>query len=480
MKGFYLLFLLFIYSVEIYAQPPNYWSMGSNTESSILAGAVVGGGSGITSIYYNPAGISELTDNKISLDASLFHFNLTNYKKPFSSQDAIDYLDYQVQPRFFSFVHHPKIYPKLSLQYAVFGKGRALTKLYDSGKYKIKEAGTNEDKILVANFNYENRYSDTWFGFGASYQVNDNLAIGMSLLLSAKTFLYYEDVSIDLFSSLDTAQSQTVSKYVYIDRQDLYVFSGIAKFGLTYHTGSWSLGLNISTPSLRFYGDGFHRRDVSMINVNTDAGLQPDFVKKETNYHLVSNFKEPLAIAFGVVKENTDKNLKLYFSTEYFFAIDDYKVIDNSRIANIYTDEYSPGSDFLSYIYGGDHVLNVAIGLKKIIKPNLAYMLGFKTNFSSYNTHSYDTPMGKAQYVRGYSNLFHLTTGVKFDYKKTNVLIGVEYTFGLKRDLYQFRNFEYSSLYDTHNYYAMQSYPKPEMHYIYNGIGFYFGLGFNF
>ena len=479
MRGFYLLFLLFIYSVDVYAQPLNYWSMGSNTESSILAGAVVGGGSGITSIYYNPAGISELTDNKISLDASLFHFNSTNYKKPFSSQDAIDYLDYQVQPRFFSYVHHPESYPNLSLQYAVFGKGRALTKLYDSGKYKVKEAGTNEDKILVANFNYENRYSDTWSGIGASYQVNDKLAIGMSILTSVKSLLYYEDISIDLISA-DTAQNSSVSKYVYIDRQDLYVLSAIAKFGITYHTGLWSFGINISTPSLRIYGDGFHRRDVSMINVNTEDGLQPDFVKKETNYHLVSNFKEPLAIAFGVVRENVAKNLKLYISAEYFFAIDDYKAIDNSRIASIYTDEYSPGSDFLTYIYGGDHVLNAAIGLKKIINQNLAYMLGFKTNFSSYNTHAYDGTESTTQYVRGYSNLYHLTTGIQFDYKKTNVLLGVEYTFGMKRDLYQFRNFEYSSLYDTHNYYAMQSYPEPVMQYVYNGVGFYFGLGFNF
>jgi len=479
MRGFFFFILLLFVSFGANAQPPNYWSMGSNTESSIIAGAVVGGGSGITSIFYNPAGISELNDNKISIDASLFHFNLTKYGAPYGHGSTAKYLDYQVQPRFFSFVHHPKVLPKWSFQYAVFGKGRALTKLYDSHYSLVKEAGTNEKKIFTANFNYENRYSDTWFGVGSSYQVNENLSVGMSFLMSAKTFLYYEDISIDLLPT-DTTHNTSISKYVYIDRQDIYVISSIIKLGVSYNKGRWSYGANLTLPSFRWYGDGFHRRDVSMINVITEDGLQADFVKKETNYHLVSNIKEPLSIALGFVRENQKGDMKLYFSTEYFFAIEDYKAIDNSRIATMYSDEYSPGSDFLSFVYGGDQVLNAAVGLKKNISDNLAYMLGFKTNFSSYKTHSYNDPKGKAQYVRGYSNLFHLTSGIKFDYKKANVLLGVEYTFGMKRDLYQFRNFEYSGLYDTENYYAMQSYPKPIMHYIYNGLGFYFGLGFNF
>ena len=72
-RFFPLIFILFnlFASNSLVAQPNNYWSMGSNTPSSLLAGAVVGGGAGITSIFYNPAGISDIEQNKLALNASL-------------------------------------------------------------------------------------------------------------------------------------------------------------------------------------------------------------------------------------------------------------------------------------------------------------------------------------------------------------------------------------------------------------------------
>ncbi len=473
-----LIITLSAISSLLYAQPSNYWSMGSNTESSILAGAIVGGGSGITSIFYNPAGISEIKDNKISINASLFHFNFTNYEKMLDSKNDLSYLDYQVQPRFFSFVFHPKKYPKLSMQYAVFSRGQYLNKIYYSNTEAIKEIGTNLDKHYSVNFNYENRYSDTWFGFGSSYKFNDKWTLGASLMGSAKTLVYYENASIDILPTTDT--SSLVSKYLYTDRQDLYVISLMSRIGAHYKSGKWSFGINISLPSLRLYGDGYHRREVSMINIRTEDGIEPDFVKKETNYHIVSNFKEPLSISLGLVKNNSKEDWIFYFSTEFFFPLEDYKAIDNSRVANIYTDEYSPGSEFLTFQYGADAVLNASVGAKKVLKENFSVLMGFKTDFASYKTFKTNEESNHSQYIRGYADLYHLTSGVLFEYKRADVLLGLEYTFGMNDNQYQFRNFDYPGVYDTKNLYALQDYPKPEMKYSYNGIGIYFGLALNF
>ncbi|MCK5845954.1 MAG: hypothetical protein KAG84_00830 [Bacteroidales bacterium] len=472
-----LIILLIFPVLSIIAQPGNYWSMGSNTEASILAGAVVGGGSGITSIFYNPAGISELDQNKISIDASLFQFNLSNYKNAYRETEDESFLDYQALPRFFSFVYHSKSVPKLSFQYSVFSRGQHLSKLNGNGSRNVIEEYTNNEKEYSVNYTYENRFTDTWFGIGTSYKINDHWIIGYSLLGSIKTLLYYENTGVDLLPINDSITE--VSKYLYYDRQDLYVVSVINKFGAHYKTGDWSFGLNITTPSIRIYGDGYHRREVSMTNIILKDGPVDDFVEKETNYHLRSNFKEPLSIAFGVQRSISKHNINLYFTTEYFFEIDDYKSIDNSKIANFYSDEYKPGSEFLSFQYGAHDVLNIAVGFKKNIHEKLALMVGFKTDFSTYQVSKYDQ-VEYGQYIRGYSDLYYLTTGVRFDFKKANVLFGLQYSYGKRKDQYQFRNYNYPGVYDKGNYYALQDYPEDKMEYTNNGLGIYLGLGFNF
>ncbi len=470
-----ILFVLPMYS--LLAQPGNYWSMGSNTEASILSGAVVGGGSGITSIYYNPAGIAELDENKISIDASLFQFNLSSYKNAYRNGVDESYLDYQAMPRFFSFVYHTKSIPNLSIQYAVFSRGQHLQKLNGSGGSVVKESFTGHKKNYSTNYTYENRYSDTWFGIGSAYKINEQWTIGYSLLASTKIFLYYENNSIDLIPINDSITE--VSKYVYYDRQDSYIISIINKLGVHYKIKDWSFGLNISLPSMRLYGDGYHRREVSMTNIILEDGPVDDFIQKETNYHIKADFKEPLAIAFGLVKENTNNKTNLYFSTEYFFPVDTYKSIDNSQVASFYIDEYQPGSNFLTYQYSAESVLNVAFGLKKSLSNNVALMGGIKTDFASNKLSDFKN-IEYAQYIRGYSNLYYITAGARFDIKKANVLIGLQYSLGIAKDIYQFRNFEYPGVYDTEHYYALQGYPEATMHYVNNGLGIYLGLAFNF
>lgn len=64
-------FALPYYSV---CQSGNHWSGNFNEESSLISGAVVGGDARAASIFYNPAGISEIEPSNLSVNASLFSF----------------------------------------------------------------------------------------------------------------------------------------------------------------------------------------------------------------------------------------------------------------------------------------------------------------------------------------------------------------------------------------------------------------------
>jgi hypothetical protein len=55
-KSIFIAVLIFLSFLPT-GQSHHYWTRSFNEESSLLSGAVVGGGSGPSAIYYNPASI---------------------------------------------------------------------------------------------------------------------------------------------------------------------------------------------------------------------------------------------------------------------------------------------------------------------------------------------------------------------------------------------------------------------------------------
>ena len=60
----------------------SYWDHNLNSEAALLSGAVVAGEGGIAAIYYNPATISEMKRDNLSLSANLFSLYFYNAKSP--------------------------------------------------------------------------------------------------------------------------------------------------------------------------------------------------------------------------------------------------------------------------------------------------------------------------------------------------------------------------------------------------------------
>jgi len=68
----FFIILIPLSTKELKAQHSWYWNTQMNEESFMLAGAVVGGGAGVGSIYYNPALISDNNKSNLSLNVGLF------------------------------------------------------------------------------------------------------------------------------------------------------------------------------------------------------------------------------------------------------------------------------------------------------------------------------------------------------------------------------------------------------------------------
>ncbi len=117
MRKLVFIFLV-LYPFLIEAQINNYWSYNFNEESSLVAGAVVGGGAGASSIFYNPAIISEISASKLSLNASLFAYEINDAKNVLG--EGIDLKSTRFYPiyRSVSYMYKPRNHPGWNLEFA--------------------------------------------------------------------------------------------------------------------------------------------------------------------------------------------------------------------------------------------------------------------------------------------------------------------------------------------------------------------------
>ena len=473
---FILIYLFF--NNNVIAQPNNYWSMGSNTPSSLLAGAVVGGGAGITSIFYNPAGISDIEQNKLALNASLFSFNWHLYDNALGNNSQLDYLEWQVKPRFLSYQFKSKKHKRINYQLAIFNRNQQLVELYDQKTSELTSEIGNNKVNYTASYDLEKRYTDYWLGFGISYDITEHFSIGASLFGSGKTMRYYQYIGAIADPINDTIAKN--SEWESIERQYFYVVSLIGKIGMRYRFDNLSIGLNISLPSMRLWGDGYNKRSIQYSNIVHNGVLQKDYLRNEYNDYIVANIKEPFSVSAGLMYSSANKKSTYYLSVEYFAKIATYKTLDNTQIAWGYEDEYPPGDDFLSYKYGANDLFNIGLGYRHRVKESLAYFLGFRTDLSSYDVSNKGEWQDMSEYVNIGNALYHLSGGVEFRYKSSSFLVGAEYIYGVNDKATQFANFDYPGIFDEQAHLALQDYPEDVMKYQFHGLGFYIGYSFGF
>jgi len=478
-KVFVVLFIIIIGKIDfIHAQINNYWSMGSNTSSSLLGGAVVGGGAGDVAIFYNPAAIVVEDQKQISFNASLLSFDLHKYHNALGYKRDLDYLEWGVKPRFISYQFKIKDNQRLSYQITAFSRDEQLSELWDYQTAMVKSEVNKDDMAYTASYDMDRRYVDYWFGVGASYVLSERFSVGATLFGSAKSLRYYQSSVIDIDPLSSTFNKN--SSWSSIEKQYFYVISLIPKIGMLYREGYFSFGLNVTLPSMRLWGDGYSKRILRSTNVVVDGQPKPDYLNSQYNNYMVANIKEPLAVAFGLTYHSPNDKSKYFFSAEYFAPIATYRMLDNTKISIWGQDEFEPGDDFLSYKYGTRSVFNVALGYRHELNENFSVLSGIKTNFSAYDPSEEGEWANVNEFVIMSPSLYHFSIGAQFKYKSNTIILGTEYSFGRRTNETQLANYGYPGVYDENQHIALQNYPENTMNYTSQALGFYIGYAFDF
>lgn len=487
-----VLLLLFLPFFSV-AQINNYWSYNFNEESSMIAGAVVGGGAGASSIFYNPAIISEINESKLSLNASLFAYELNNANNILGENIDLQSTRFYAVPRSVSYMHKPRNHPGWSLEFAYLNVANS----------EFNGINFTEKKIDILTHlpgieNYQ-AYTDLkteirtdFFGAGGSIKINENLYAGTSMFVSvnSKYTLYQLDIIATPENTLPT--DGYIFNNAQYENQEMMKFNDyrlLWKLGMFYKKPRFSAGLNITTPSVGgIYSDGKKvMRKQGQNNITNPETGDPmlnfvviDYAEKK---EITVTAKSPLSIAAGCTYTTPDLKRIFYSTVEYFAGIASYRMVEAEEHLNL--DEgilMSKGNlnDWLTFTDGANPVFNVALGYRSYLKNNLMLLSGVKTNFN-YKKKKETSPTDPDKSIKSNNiDYYHFTSGLTLRIKGQDITAGLQYTLGLNNGTKQLVNLSNPVEFNFEELKALQGTRTNTVKSVYNSFTFLLAASFNF
>ena len=473
----------------IEAQINNYWSYNFNEESSMIAGAVVGGGAGASSIFYNPAIIADINESKLSLNASLFAYDINKAKNVLGEGIDLQSTRFYAVPRSVSYMLKPRNHPGWSLEFAYLNVLNVQSNFVNYTEKNIDiltyQPGTEHYK---AYNNLETNARTDFFGAGGSIKISESLFVGSSMFVSvnSKYSAYQLDISA---SPLENVAGYYIAKH---ETQELVKFNDyrlLWKFGIFYKQSRYSVGLNITTPSVGgIYSDGKKvMRKQSQNNItNPETGEDmPNFLvmdyaeKKEVSV----TSKSPFAIAAGCTFTSHDQKKTLYATLEYFTGVDAYRMVQTDEESNLGEGSILEKEDFsewLTYTDAANPVFNIAIGYRSYLKNNLMLLSGFKTDFN-YKINEETSVSNPNKSMKNINvDYYHFTSGLTLRIKGQDITAGLKYSLGYSNGTEQLVNLSEPVEFNFDEYKALQGIRTKTVKTVNNSFTLLLSAAFNF
>jgi hypothetical protein len=493
MRKSILLGLFISLSSIVAGQSHNYWTRSFNEESSLLSGAVVGGGAGPSAIYFNPASISEVVAVKFSLNASLFSFNFVNISNALGNKIDLNSVNAQVEPRFISYMLKPKKYQKWSFEVAFLNN--------ESDKGEINASVDVKNNVLTSSpgddrytafYQYGNQFRDDWIGIGASARLSEKIILGLSMFASIKSLNYRHSLDIQAYPLNDSTAAMGTDNSFYAAGYEDINYLKFNDYRLLWKTGlicKWkyvSLGLTITTPSVGVYSDGkrVERKEQQSNITDPQTGLpMPDYLI--TDYEEKSNvqvsFVTPFSVAAGLTYAFHDGKRILYLSMEYFSGVDPYKMVEAEESSLLTS---GPGgqkfSDWLTYVSGAKPVYNVALGYSWTLSEKLLLKAGFRTDFNYQKNLDYGEFSEYERLQKINLDIYYLTCGLSWNFFGQDIITGIQYSVGRSANQKQIVNLSDPVEYNFTEQKPLQGDRLDNMTSLYNSIILYLGFSLNF
>ena len=487
-KGFCILSIAVFSYGPAQAQGIRYWDQTLNSEAALLSNIVVAGESGVAAIYYNPATITEMKRNNLSLSANLFSVSFSQANNALGVDFPADRTQLDVYPRIVTLTLNPKKKPELTIEVAYFAKTNNYMQINQGTSLNGDIIASNPgNEYYTAEYYLRSKFQDYYGGAGFGYKLSNTVAFGFSTMVSFKDDQFYNLISANAFTLPETDQGitrQYLSNAAYHIKYNMFDVRLVTKAGLTLKRNSWALGMNISFPSIKLFGDGTVVKQYEYSNIHKEAGNPEGFNSYSGGRQkkCTSHFKDPLSISAGANYYSPSRNSILLFTAEYFFGVPTFEYIEAHHDPGEGGYNYSPvdPAEWLSFTARQIPVFNAGVAYKQQLRENLMFSGGFRTDFSCLDpVKSGDFPYNNKNMAYTF-NVYHVNYGLGFNFKRGSIILGMQFSHGQVSDQHQIVNLTEPVEYISDTQMPLTGEIKDNVQVKYNDISVYFGFMFNF
>ncbi len=440
-KSKLVLFLWVVMPFTIVAQN-HYWSQQYGAAATLSGGAEIAGVRDNTALFYNPGAMGMIESNKISISANVYEAQVVTLKNVAGKDIDARSFRALIYPQFIGGSFYVKKVPKLKIMYGTLVRNRSSLR-YNATHETYTDAipGSPGLEYYKARLEYEFNSTETWAGLGFGYRLNNNFSAGVSVFGSYTNLETITALSAGADGVFGiTPYTATVNDYgsVKIDHINF-----IAKAGIAAEFPRLRLGLAITMPSAKIWGQGNMTKTFELHNLNLYAEdttaivfKYPSLLVSDEQKNLKSQYKQPASFALGA--EYKWKRVKVKLATEIFLGMPQYEVlrgVDEAfiRPANAYGGQTL--KDFMVVKSRAAPVVNISIGGTFRIKNKFKVLTGFRTDFNNrmnFGTSQYDSRLGSITPPNWH--LLHFSAGASYYRGASDITLGFSYSFGIAAD----------------------------------------------
>ena len=430
MKNSLLLLLpLIIFTKLLTAQTDaHYWTNQYGAKGLLLNGAVIASTEDETAIFYNPGAMGTGEEFGLSLSFLTPTYSVLETRNFLGNGTRIRDRDFGFTSGF------------AAVGFRLFNNDRfrggatTFTRFKSNLSFRGREIGrvpNRESLIFIGNLDFQRRLSERWVGFGASYKLGANISVGLS------QFIVFHSESTNLEIGKEIVNRTRPENLIFGWRSKLkynFTASGgmVSKLGLSWQPPKFKLGLTVTTPT--------YNHLIRSASFEFDDLRQPSPDSTLVNSNLsgvnLKDYKTPWSIGFGL-DFMLNPQTRISFSTEYFHEIKKYAILQDTDDPY---DGFSTG-DFtqeVSIQTGNKKVVNVALGIQRILDEESTLILGFRTDF---NQRKEVEGFGDFAFLAATPSVYHLSAGGLFTVWDNQMSIGLDYGVGQRRGEQQLVDF---------------------------------------
>jgi hypothetical protein len=389
-----------------WSQDSHYWTEQYGNRARLLGGAVIGGGTDIAVVYYNPGALALMEKPEILLAGNVFQIQNVKAEPPSPGVAGSTSTGLSLSPSLLAG----------QLRREVFGGKFAYSFLtHASADFRLEgQSNRLPDEIDIPNVLFESNntliiqdLSDHWFGGTWSRAFGDTLGIGISTFVAVRSqTTRFQDSFTALAQNNRAGTSSLVRDFSYYHVRLLW------KLGVATHWDKWQLGFTATTPSLSIAGNGTSTFNATRVVQGVDAsGRAQSFVAADRQ-SVSSEYRSPLSL--GVGASRSFGATKLYLSTEWFNSVGAYEIL-NTEPFQAQSSGETLSSDVIQEL---DSVINVAVGVEHALNSGRRVYGSFWTDFNASAEDSTSNVAGSP------FNLYHFGGGYSFAVGSSDVTLG--------------------------------------------------------